>query len=236
MSYFRELPNFEYQSPFASSTGASEYVIVKNVFRRMKLRDDLKNVFTLFNKRFIEEGERPDTVAEIVRAMKVFSHPGSEGKTSVDLNEALRGTATVSRSEWKNLADIIFELDQELPAVECFASELNQVFLNVVVNAAHAIEEKNQGKGTITVKTYTKNDKVCVSIEDTGSGVPEEIRDSIFDPFFTTKEVGKGTGQGLSVAYNIITQRHAGKIDFKSTVGEGTTFVIELPRNSNAQV
>ncbi len=172
-----------------------------------------------------------DRVATIVRAMKQFSHPGSEGKTAVDLNQSLENTITVAKNEWKYVAEI--ETDFEpLPPVPCLAGDINQVFLNILVNAAHAIEDVvgNSGeKGTIRISTRNGARFVTISISDTGCGIAPENRDKIFDPFFTTKDVGKGTGQGLAIAHDIIVERHGGSIDVRSKPGEGSTFIISLP-------
>jgi len=170
-------------------------------------------------------------VAAIVHAMKEFSHPDSADKTATDLNKAIMSTITVARNEWKYVADVVTLLDGNLANVVCFPGEVNQVILNLLVNAAHAIKEKvKEGKkGKITVCTRTRGDFVEISIADTGAGIPENIRTRVFDPFFTTKEVGKGTGQGLSLAHAVVVKKHGGKIWFETEVGRGTTFFITLP-------
>jgi PAS domain S-box-containing protein len=172
-------------------------------------------------------------VAEIVRAMKEFSHPDSADKTATNLNRAIESTITVARNEWKYVAEIATELDETLPAVVCYPGDINQVILNLVVNAAHAIKDAvAEGQmGRITVRTRTRDEFAEISVTDTGTGIPETIRSRIFDPFFTTKEVGKGTGQGLSLAHNVIVKKHAGKIWFETEMGRGTTFFIDLPFN-----
>ncbi len=174
-------------------------------------------------------------VSKIVRAMKDFSHPGSEQKEPIDLNHAIESTVTVARNEWKYVAELEMELDEGLPPVPCLAAEMNQVVLNIVVNAAHALGDQREaregeGKGRIFVRTRSEGDVwAVVEIEDTGPGIPEEIRDRIFDPFFTTKEVGKGTGQGLAIARSIVVDKHGGTLDVASEPGQGTTFTIRLP-------
>ncbi|MGD9128004.1 MAG: HAMP domain-containing sensor histidine kinase, partial [Planctomycetia bacterium] len=177
--------------------------------------------------------EGVDKVAEIVRAMKEFSHPGSDKKQSIDLNRAIESTLTVSRSEWKYAGEVVTKFDPDLPLVPCFPNEFNQVILNLIVNAAQAIlegaDESSTPQGTITISTTHENDWVEVRIQDTGTGIPEEIRSKVFDHFFTTKGVGKGTGQGLAIAYSIIVEKHGGTINFESEVGEGTTFIVRLP-------
>ncbi|HWR03816.1 MAG TPA: PAS domain-containing protein [Humidesulfovibrio sp.] len=171
-------------------------------------------------------------VSGIVRAMRSFSHPGQGEKKGVDLNEALMNTITVSRNEWKYVADMETDLDPQLPQVICLPAEMNQVFLNIVVNAAHAVEEAVRGtarKGVIRIATAQEEGGVRISISDTGAGIPEAVRGKIFDPFFTTKEVGKGTGQGLTLAYDIVVNKHGGSISFDTEHGRGTTFHIHLP-------
>lgn len=172
-----------------------------------------------------------DRVATIVRAMKDFSHPGSGSKELTDLNRALESTATVARNEWKYAADLSFDFEEDLPPVPCLIGELNQAFLNIIINAAHAIEEKTDGqtKGLISVATASIDDSVEVRITDTGGGIPEDIRARIFDPFFTTKTVGRGTGQGLAIARSVIVDKHGGTLTVDSEPGAGTTFTIRLP-------
>ena len=170
-------------------------------------------------------------VAKIVRAMKEFSHPDSSEKTATNLNRAIESTITVARNEWKYVSELVQELDDQLPAVVCYPGDINQVVLNLVVNAAHAIKDKVRDgeKGRITVRTKTVDEGVEISVSDTGSGIPESIRTRVFDPFFTTKEIGKGTGQGLALAYTVVVKKHGGKIWFETEVGKGTTFHITLP-------
>lgn len=170
-------------------------------------------------------------VAQIVRAMKEFSHPDSSEKTATNLNQAIESTITVARNEWKYVSEIVTEFEENLPAVVCYPGDINQVVLNLIVNAAHSIKEKikDGDKGQITIGTRTRGECVEISVADTGNGIPESIRTKVFDPFFTTKAVGKGTGQGLSLAYTVIVKKHAGKIWFETEEGRGTTFYIALP-------
>lgn len=171
-------------------------------------------------------------IANIVSSMKQFAHPGENSKVSTDINGALKSTSTVCRNEWKYIADLEFELEQDLPHVLCYRSELNQVFLNLIVNAAHAIEStltEQKTKGRIVISTKTTDGFVEIHIKDNGGGIPKEIREKLYDPFFTTKDLGKGTGQGLSIAHSIITDKHGGNIIFETELGIGTTFIISLP-------
>ena len=168
-----------------------------------------------------------ERVAAIVRAMKAFSHPGSESRAASDLNDALRTTLEVCRNEYKYVADIETDLTS-IPPVPCQLGELNQVFLNLLVNAAHAVDEAGCGRGVIRVATRREEDFVVVSIGDSGGGIPDANRERIFDPFFTTKPVGKGTGQGLTLARAIVIE-HGGSLTFTSSPQRGTTFEIRLP-------
>ncbi len=174
-----------------------------------------------------------DRVASIVGAMKEFSHPGGKEMEALDINRAIKNTITVARSEWKYVAEMVLDLDASLPAVPCLLGELNQVFLNLVVNASHAIadalRESEEEQGTIRICTRADEEFVEIRIEDSGAGIPLEVQDRIFDPFFTTKEVGKGTGQGLAIAHSVIVQKHGGTLTFETEPGKGTTFIIRLP-------
>jgi Signal transduction histidine kinase len=163
--------------------------------------------------------------------MKEFSHPDSAEKTATDLNRAIESTITVARNEWKYVSDMVTEFDDQLAAVVCYPGDINQVVLNLLVNAAHAIKEKVKDgeKGQIRVRTRMLGEMVEISVSDTGSGIPEAIRNRVFEPFFTTKEVGKGTGQGLALAYTVVVKKHGGKIWFETEIGKGTTFFITLP-------
>jgi two-component system NtrC family sensor kinase len=178
-------------------------------------------------------------VTNIVRAMKEFSHPGTHEKIEVDLNRAIEATVTVARNEWKYVADMEMDLAPDLPKVRCHPSEFNQVILNLIVNAAHAIGDvvqKAQGsKGVIKIRTRPDGSWVEITISDTGTGIPESIRHRVFDPFFTTKEVGKGTGQGLAIARSVIADKHGGILTFESETGRGTTFHIRLPTGECAE-
>ncbi len=171
-------------------------------------------------------------VAQIIRAMKEFSHPGPLERTPADLNRALESTALVCRNEWKYVADLETDFDPDLPPVPCLPGDINQVALNLIVNAAHAIADAmrpNGAKGIITVSTRRDGNWAEIRVRDTGTGIPEKIRGRVFDPFFTTKEVGRGTGQGLAIAHSVIVQKHGGRISFETEMGMGTTFVVRLP-------
>lgn len=171
-------------------------------------------------------------VATIVSAMKSFSHPNDGEKQNIDLAEAIQATVTVARNEWKYIAEMECDFDKNVPAVPCLRDEFNQVILNIIVNAAHAIESVSKidnRKGKIHIKTSLQGDFAVVEISDNGQGMPSHVKQKIFDPFFTTKSVGKGTGQGLSIAYSVIVDKHYGTINVSSQEGQGTTFEIRLP-------
>ena len=176
-------------------------------------------------------------MARIVGAMKEFSHPGVSEKTSIDINRAIESTLTVSHNEWKYVAELVTDLAPDLPLVRCLPGEFNQVILNLIVNAAHAIADTVQNgsatKGTITISTRHRGNWLEIRIADTGPGIPEKIRTRIFDPFFTTKAVGKGTGQGLAIAHSVVVDKHGGTITFETELGRGTTFIIRLPLNES---
>jgi signal transduction histidine kinase len=178
-------------------------------------------------------------IAKIVQAMKIFSHPGRADKEPVDINDEIEKTITITRNEWKYVAELIADLDPSLPSVPCFPAEFNQVILNLIVNAAHAIAEANKDKGiqkgTIRISTRQEDNWAKIRISDTGAGIPEQIRHKIFDLFFTTKEPGKGTGQGLAISHSVIVDKHNGTITLDTKEGEGTTFTIGLPLDPDVE-
>lgn len=172
-----------------------------------------------------------ERVATIVRAMKTFSHPGNQEQVPADLNEALAATVTVTRHQVNSVADLHLDL-ADLPPVRCNIADLNQVFLNLIVNAADAIADTGE-PGTIGVTTALDGDHVTIAISDTGGGIPDDVMSKIFDPFFTTKDVGRGSGQGLPLARAVVHEGHAGTLTVDTTIGSGTTFTIRLPIDGN---
>ncbi len=174
-----------------------------------------------------------ERVIRIVKSLREFSHPGQTEKIEYDLNKAVESTVTLSRNEWKYTTDLTTSLDPALPLVTCYPADINQVILNLIINAAQAIRENTAGEsprmGRIMISTKQEGNEAVLSVSDTGTGIPPEAQPHIFNPFFTTKEVGKGTGQGLTIAHNIIVKKHGGKISFVTTPGEGTTFEVRLP-------
>lgn len=181
-----------------------------------------------------QEGIRQ--ISSIVLAMKDFSHPGSEKMELSNINQLVKTIVTVARNEWKNVAEVQLELTNEESVVSCRPNEISQVLLNILINAAHAVGDFQQDGicqlGTIYMRTALKDRFFEIQVEDTGKGISKDNIKNIFDPFFTTKEVGKGTGQGLSIAYDIITNKHHGSLDVESEEGKGTTFTILLPLES----
>ena len=174
-----------------------------------------------------------ERVSRIVKSIKAFAHPGLQDKVWFDINKAVENTLLVARNEWKYVADAVTDLDPSLPQVLCVPGDINQVLLNILVNAAQAVSEATdggaRGKGKISLSTRRDDAWVEIRISDTGKGIPVEVRSKIFDLFFTTKEVGKGTGQGLAISYAAVVERHHGSIAFDTEVGQGTTFIIRLP-------
>jgi PAS domain S-box-containing protein len=173
-------------------------------------------------------------IAEIVRSMKDFACPDSAGRRPANINRAIESTIKVARNEWKYVAEVETDLDEDLPLVPCFLGEFNQVILNLIVNAAHAIADvipqENGKKGRIAITTSKVSDEwVEIRIRDTGTGVPPQHRDRIFDHFYTTKENGRGTGQGLWISRSIVEEKHGGRLSFETEPGVGTTFIIQLP-------
>jgi PAS domain S-box-containing protein len=170
-------------------------------------------------------------IADIVRSMKDFSLVDKDEVGQIDLNRSIQSTLTVARSEYSDVADVEMEL-AELPLVTCNGGQINEVLLGLVINAAEVIGDKVKGtgeRGKIVVRSKTEGEYVVIEVQDTGGGIPEEIREHIYDQFFTTKEVGRGTGQGLSVARKVIVNGHNGSIDFTTEMGKGTTFIVKLP-------
>jgi signal transduction histidine kinase len=177
-------------------------------------------------------------VSTLVGAMKDFSHPDAKEKIELDLNRAIESTLTMARNEWKYVADMETDYDASLPMVSCLPGEFSQAILILIINAAHAIADVigkgGPQKGKIKVQTRNCPEWDEVRIQDTGSGIPANIRARIFDPFFTTKEIGKGTGQGLAIARSVIVDKHGGTVHFETEEGKGTTFIIRLPRDGKA--
>ena len=186
-------------------------------------------------KALVQSQEGLRRISKIVSAMKNFSHPGSGELELSDINLGIQSTVTLATNEWKYAAEMDMQLEDSLPLVPCYPDELNQVFLNMIINSAHAIavsDLKETGKkGLITIATRKSGNYVQIAITDSGGGMPQEVVKKIFEPFYTTKEVGKGTGQGLAIAHDVIVNKHHGTIDVETKLDQGTTFTIKLPIN-----
>ncbi len=180
-----------------------------------------------------EAAEASQRVIEIVRAMKAMSHPGTTTKVSTDINSLVRNAAMISKGRWKYAAELVVELQDPLVDVKALPAELSQVLLNLIVNAADAIATKNGEDsgvlGLITICTQVQDNGVRIDVQDNGTGIPENVKQRVFDPFFTTKDVGRGTGQGLAITYDVVVNKHAGRISLATEIGVGTTFSVWLP-------
>lgn len=169
-------------------------------------------------------------IARIVLSMKEFAHPGSSGRTMADLNRAIENTLVVSRNSWKHAAVVATDFAADLPPVPCHLPEINQVLLNLVTNAVDAIEASGKPlPGRIVISTRQAGGGILLTVEDSGTGVPETIRERVFDPFFTTKPVGKGTGQGLAISHDIVVSKHHGRLEVNGEGGVGAIFTVWLP-------
>ncbi len=187
---------------------------------------------------FAQTQDGVDRVTNLVLGLKGFAHSNEgEAKRPCDLNEIINNSLIVCRNAYKYVAELETELT-ELPAVPAMAGDIGQVLVNLIVNAAHAIEDKRDDGdplGKITIRSYHDDGNAFISVTDTGSGIPERLKERIFDPFFTTKEVGKGSGQGLAISRTLIHDRHGGELSLTSTVGKGTTFIISLPLGNSSE-
>ncbi len=193
------------------------------------LREELPDAI----KQSVEGIER---VSSIVRAMKEFSQPAAESKASVDLNRTLDNVITVSANLFRDVAEVVPKFDSALPQVLCLPGQMNQALLNVLTNAAEAIQEKhgNTRAGVVSIETATDGDAIEIRVSDNGPGIPPDIQERVFDPFFTTKEVGKGTGQGLAFVYDVVVDKHDGSIQVQSS-DTGTTIIVRLPLTHQPQ-
>lgn len=220
-----------------STSSADDIDSLKKDTQKAFVEADVEFVVEELPRALEEAAEGLNRIKTIVGAMKEFSHPGVAEKTRVDLNKCIQSTLVVCGNRWKYAADMETSYDDQLPMAFCLPDEINQVFLNIIVNAADSIQEKiDEGgvtKGRISIETSADDEYIEVRISDTGRGIPEDIVRRVFDPFFTTKEVGKGTGQGLAISHDVVVNRHAGELLCESVVGDGTTFRIRLPLNDD---
>jgi len=225
LAYISEIEKYAAsQSPSAADTA---------YFDEVKSRFDIDFLLTEIPTAIEQTHTGIDRVNKIIHALKDFAHPSTKEKALSDINHGIEVTAIISKNQWKYVADLETRLDPELPFVNCLLDEINQVVLNMIINAAHAIQEKFGSepavKGSIIVETKHNEKFVEISVRDNGTGIKPENINKIFDPFFTTKEVGKGTGQGLSIVHDIIVKRHHGTVSVDSEFGGGSVFYVRLP-------
>lgn len=222
----------EYQPLLDSLNQDDRYAESVAKIREAEQGADVEYIFEDAPQAFSQTLEGVEHVRKIVQAMKNFSHSGRTNEKSLfDLNISIQNVLIVAANELKYVAEIKEDFG-DLPNIEGSISELNQVFLHLLINAAHAIQDKGSERGTIEIRTRLEDGEAHVEIKDTGCGMPEAVRQKIFDPFFTTKEVGRGSGQGLAIAYNIIVDGHGGKLECESQEGIGTTFHIRIPAHA----
>ncbi|HVY23353.1 MAG TPA: PAS domain-containing protein [Steroidobacteraceae bacterium] len=219
-----------YRETFARVMAGTAPENVKEALAQAEITADIEFLNEEVPRAFERTFNGAERVASIVGAMREFAHPDVKERSHADINHALQTTLVVATNEYKYLATVHTHFGN-LPLVACNIGELNQVFLNLIVNAAHAIQDagKDVSSGEIHVHTEAMNDTVVIRIRDNGCGIPAEHLDKIYDPFFTTKEVGRGTGQGLAITHSIVVDKHGGEISVNSTVGQGTEFVLQLP-------
>ncbi len=202
--------------------------------RKYQEEIDIEFVVSEIPKALKDSLEGVKTIKNIINSMRTFSYKSENKQIIEDINKHIIATTEISKNYWKNILDLKLNLSDNLPKIKVNTSKLNQVFLNLIINAADAIKnDKNKDKkeNKLIISSYIEDYKLIISFEDTGIGIDEENKDKIFAPFFTTKTIGKGTGQGLSISYNIIVNEHNGNMYFESKKYKGTTFFIELPLN-----
>lgn len=222
-----------YSAWFEAHSDPDRSARLKRELTELKKLDDPDYLLEEVPRALEQTLEGIDRIRTIVKSIKEFAHPGPKEKSPLDLNRAVENTVTVSRNEWKYVARLETDLDSDLPLVPAVAGEINQVILNLIVNAAQALAAKYEGtsvnSGLIAIRTRQAGRWAELEVQDNGPGIPEEIRTKVFDPFFTTKEVGRGTGQGLAICHTIIVDKHQGAISFESAVDRGTTFRLRIP-------
>ncbi len=230
-----EYENLSHKSELRESKQISEHLDLIN----KRAQDiDLEFVLDELPGALKQSREGVDRVVQIVKAMKSFTYRGSDEKALMDLNEAIETSLVLARNEWKDVAIIDCKLDPNLPSITACRGELSQVILNLLVNAAHAISDRKKrdktAEGVIKIETALDGHSILMKVIDSGIGIPEEIKGMIFNPFFTTKEVGRGSGQGLTLSYAIVVGKHGGTISFESEYGKGTTFMVRLPLSESS--
>ncbi len=222
----------EYIDQMKSLAASSICPDLKQEFKKFESVVDMEYLKQEIPEAVSQTREGLERVSRIVNAMKDFSHIGSDDMIKTDINKTIENIIIISRNSWKYVADLEKNLDPNLPMVACVAHDISQSVMNLIINAADAIADTIEGtddRGKITVSTESVDNSIHITVTDTGTGIHESIQDKIFDHFFTTKQVGKGTGQGLSIVYSTIVEKHKGNLTFDSVYGKGTTFCIELP-------
>lgn len=212
---------------------------IKEIIKRLIVTYDIDFLKEQLPESFDRISRGLERVNKIITAMKIFTHSGTHEKSDIDINRNIEMAVLLTKNEWKYVADIDFDFDNNLPPIKCNSDEINQVLINLLVNAAHAISEKKalDGKnGKIIIKTELLENFCNIYIKDTGIGIESNNFDRIFDPFFTTKAPGKGTGQGLSISHDIIVNKHSGKIFFDSERMQGTTVTVSLPIDNDKKL
>ncbi|HPI19286.1 MAG TPA: PAS domain S-box protein [Candidatus Kapabacteria bacterium] len=227
---------FLFTSEIVNSTKSKAELELFDVINNKKAELDLNYLIEEIPKSIEQMQDGIQRVNKIISAIKNFSHPSQKEKQFYDINNGIELTVTLSKNVWKYCSEMKLDLNPDLPQVYCSIDEINQVLLNLIINSSHAFEEKQKSIpnfiGEIKISTNVQKNNCLIRIADNGTGIAEEYLNKIFDPFFTTKEVGKGTGQGLTISHDIIVNKHNGKIFVTSEVGEGTTFEILLPLNN----
>jgi len=225
--YISDIKQFTQQATEITSllaAGDNAAAAGKAVFLQAWMKDaDLGYILGDIDKLVAETVDGAERVRKIVLDLRTFSRADQGAKSTADINAGLQSTINLCWNELKYRCTVIKDLG-DIPEIVCYPMKLNQVFMNLIVNAAQAIKDK----GTVTIRTFQEGGWICVQVSDTGCGIAKENIAKVFDPFFTTKPVGKGTGLGLSIAYGIVTE-HGGKIDIESEIGKGTTFTVRLP-------
>ncbi len=211
----------------ACEAGAGDHAEVRDAIAKIKVQHNVDFLREDLEALLRESQEGLDRVRNIVQALRDFAHVDPTEMRSADLLAGLESTLKVVSNELKYKAEVVREL-APLPFVRCIPGQINQVFMNLLLNAAQAIEKR----GTITLTSGHDDKGVWVAIADTGTGMTEEVRSHLFEPFFTTKPVGKGTGLGLSMSWDIVVNKHGGRIDVESTPGTGSRFTVWLPLHS----
>jgi PAS domain S-box-containing protein len=222
-----------HREAFAQANNHPDCAPTLSVVRAVEEENELSYLLGEIPRTLDQSMEGLGRITKIVTSLKEFSHPGGKEMSGADLNRAIETAVAVSRHEWKYVATVVTELDPLLPQVPCVLDEFNQAILNLLVNAAHAIEEANaklgRTLGRIVVRTRHDPGWAVIEVEDNGTGIPPEVQPRIFEPFFTTKGIGRGTGQGLAIVRNVVVKTHSGRLDFTTEVGHGTTFRLALP-------